>query len=293
MRQGFAPRRLGSVSQERWELPTVGEIDDTAYAPSSLNEDNFAPVSQSVPPVGRIPYPVNGAESTGLDTGEVLNTIDFRLVGEEVDVESNSDAESVFQPHLENMLKTIKRAKAVKKRSKVPEIRGLVPTVIPQLRIDESVPVLRVEGQNKSPENLQILPQLPDNTPPPTARKLEQESAQNLFVGSTKKADQGISDLKKENVKIVIDKLNSQVIVNNQQSPRNKELVQSVVRTPEAANRLNSADVMITTASVDLDLGEEQPGSSDTPSRLEIVITAVSSPQPPPNSVVSDSAEKK
>ncbi|CAK8683347.1 unnamed protein product [Clavelina lepadiformis] len=303
-------------SSQKNSLGFISQFEKEALA--ALNSDDILSVKSPANQVGKIPYPVSEAEQIGFASSDVIGDMTLKVplgpLAEDTDADDVSDVDSVFQPHLKNMLKTIKKAKANKKR-KVPELRGLVPTVVPKLRVEASekrdAELKGTEGDRNKTTNeitananfLEINKQLPENTPPPTAEK-----AQNLFVEGSQQP--GIREVThsagntlnvvsptRTNLKIVIDKANSQLILNQASSgspisqrrrtPASKKENLEMVEPPPPEN---NTEIRIMTASVDLvapsDDDEKDGGMSDR-SRLEVVITSM--PAAPPASIATSS----
>jgi len=299
----LSPRKLGILSQQ--DLPTIGEGDDVTYDPKHLNSETVLSVRSDIPQPGKIPYSANENESVGFGGSDVAGVIDYRVapaLGEDTDAES-SDAESVFQPHLENVLKNIKKAKATKKKKiPVPDVAGLIPTVIPQLRMDEvqGGDVLRTADNIRSGASvrLKVQPHVPRNTPPPSAQRLESSEALPEHSENSKplQLSNGLSHDKAE--EIVADQESSKNMISQVNPSGTAKLSgRSVVRHPAqsgspangGSNEMNGTEVRIMTASVDLGLVEDGALGSkrETPSRLEVVITSM--PSAPPASLATSS----
>ncbi|XP_026693595.2 uncharacterized protein LOC108950144 isoform X2 [Ciona intestinalis] len=269
---------LGEVGQDGNKISTMMQMPDLGKLPQLSSE-------------------AYGAASVGLAPDDVLKTInnrgspsrDNRYAGD--DTAGESDAESVMQQHIENVLKTIKRAKS-RKQTKVPELKGLTPTVIPQCRAAETVLFennknqSEHEGVETSPHNISLLSikqSLPENTPPPTANnKARQVQVQpdeskritpmNISADFNENTGRGSPYKMRiqppDNVKVVTDKSNSQLSVNTS-SKRNNTISNP---QPDAAK-----------VTVNLDGGSKD---NNTPlTRLEVVIP--STPSAPPGSIAS------
>nr|XP_026693600.1 uncharacterized protein LOC108950144 isoform X2 [Ciona intestinalis] len=258
-----------------------------------------------MPDVGKLPQlslEAYGAASVGLAPDDVLKTInnrgsssrDNRYAGD--DTAGESDAESVMQQHIENVLKTIKRAKS-RKKTKVPELKGLTPTVTPQYRAAETILFENNKNQSEhewvetSPHNISLLSikqSLPENTPPPTtnnkARQIQSQPDEskritpvNISADFNENTGRGSPYKMRiqppENVKVVTDKSNSQLSVNTS-SKRN-----NIISNPQP----DAEKVTANSSCVDLDGGSKDYNTPLT--RLEVVIP--STPSAPPGSIAS------
>ena len=306
-----------SKSRQKNDALGSGRLKETSFAlPSSevvtLAEENFDYI-------GKLPDPVSGSEPMGLGTREILRSVNFKLPAnsvprEDLDQEEPSDIDSVFQEHLDNMLQTIKKAKSSSKK-KVPELRGLIPSVIPQVLVENTTQQENVsftdegakEIEKTTSSLLNVHKNLPKNSPPPTAGEMPpKEPLQSLSIPTKKTPNE---ELLSDSIVAVPDpsnlnvteRLSSQPVKDNDhpqpktphsvQSNRSTSLVIPTVVLDEAPHSLaNNSEVRIMTASVDLIVpsgDDDAEGAITDHSRLEVTITSM--PVAPPSSIAESS----
>ena len=300
-------------SRQKNDVLGSGKFEDPSLKLLSYDEVNLA--ENQFDYIGKIPEPVSGSEPLGLGPREILRSVNFKLPvnatpRDEYDTEEPSDINSVFQEHLDNMFKTIKRAKASNKR-KVPELRGLEPKIIPQVLLentDQQESVASIENiqteeptTDLHPDFLNVRRNLPKNSPPPTATKQTSED-ETKTEGNPKMngniSGHIISVVAPADVKLVTEGQESKTSKNKTQAqPKTPHSVQSnrsvklLVPTVEDASNpfVNNSEVRILTASVDLIVpsvdDDEGDGAATDRSRLEVTITSM--PVAPPASIAT------
>ena len=310
---------LTSKSRQKNDVLGGARFEETPTAVPSSDVVNLA--EENFDYIGKLPEPVSDQEPVGLGTREILRSVNFKLPAnsvskEDINQEEPSDIDSVFQEHLDNMLKTIKKSK-VSSKKKVPELRGLVPTVIPQVLVEDQNPEENVSSKiderkkqyETSSHLLGVREILPKNSPPPTAGELTQpeKNTQQSTISEAKTEDKKHSKLTADfeipttSIEIVTERRNSQPERNNDgsqpktphsvQSHRSTGLVVPTVVLEEAPHSLaNNSEVRVMTASVDLIVpssDDGMDGASTDRSRLEVTITSM--PVAPPASVATSS----
>ena len=249
--------------------------------------------------IGRIPEPPSDTEPMGLGAKEILQTVNFKLPSNSLpkqgfDQDTSSEIDSLFQGHINNMLKTIKKAKANQKQ-KIPELRGLIPTIIPQAIVENDSKEEENASKNEKLQTiqneaqlnlLQISKNLPKNSPPPSAPKStpDYKTLKTSHLNTDK-----ISDQLSLPLVVTVDPPNLEKTIKHNQSANLEAQSQN--------NDVVSNEIRIMTSSVDLILpssdDEMSAGATTDRSRLEVVITSIPAAPPTYLATTSDELDEK
>ena len=296
-------------SKQRNELLGGDKLENNVILQGSPDVVNLA--EENFQYMGKMPE-ISDSEAMSLGTKEILRSVNLKIPGnpfpnENPFEEQPSEIDSVFQGHLDNMLKTIKKAKASQKR-KVPELRGLLPTVIPQVLVENSTlpensSVNSINPDEKSGQlhvdHLGVLTNIPKNSPPPTARTADGESSE---CSAGKNITASVVDvIPPSNAKLIVDDTRTlstpTTALDQLKTPKSVQSSRSVkfaLQNPshDDVAFANNNEVRIMTASVDLIVpssNDDDPpeGGTTDRSRLEVVITSM--PVAPPASLATTS----